>query len=108
MSTKITDSLLHHKETVSYQFFHKRQKLCDFSCLLKEREGRRLRRREQNHLEELEERERYLAQREHHLEAAERSCIGKCLVVCRPFQIFFGILFLIMEMLVFVSLLLTK
>ncbi|XP_046564132.1 LOW QUALITY PROTEIN: probable lysosomal cobalamin transporter [Haliotis rubra] len=43
-----------------------------------------------------------------HLEANDRSCIRKCLLVLRPFEMLFGFLFLLVALLIFISLLLTN
>jgi len=68
----------------------------------------RLTSRDRQQLEELEERDRFLARREQHLDDAQRSCLTKCLLVLRPLQIFFGIMFFLMELIIFLSLLLTN
>jgi LMBR1 domain-containing protein 1 len=56
----------------------------------------------------LEDDEEVMSRRERHLEAAEKSCLNKCFIVCRPFQVIFGIVFILIAALIFISLLLTK
>ncbi|KAL8570663.1 hypothetical protein ACOMHN_039098 [Nucella lapillus] len=56
----------------------------------------------------LEEEERQLVRQERHLEAQESSWLQKCLVLLRPFEVVLGLLFLLLGLLVFISLLLTN
>lgn len=56
----------------------------------------------------MDEEERLLQREERHLEVKERSVLQKCLLVLRLFEVVFGVLFFLVTLLVFVSLLLTK
>ena len=58
-------------------------------------------------ISEMEESEALMERKERHL-AAKDTCCQKCLVVLRPFQIVFGIVFIALALLIFISLLLTK
>lgn len=71
-------------------------------------DGRTMSRRDQRLLSQLEGEERVLIRRERHLQAANLSWLNKCLKCCRPFEMVFGILFLLFGLLIFVSLLLTR
>ena len=71
-------------------------------------DGRTMSRRDQRLLSRLEGEERVLCRRERHLQAANLSWLNKCLKCCRPFEMVFGILFLLFGFLIFVSLLLTR
>ena len=64
--------------------------------------------RDRRRIEDLEDEDRLMARREHNLERVERSCLAKCALILRPFQVVFGIIFFVMALLVFLSLLLTK
>ena len=65
-------------------------------------------RRDRRRLEELEERVEVMTRREQHLQATERSWLHKCAIILRPFQIVFGVVFLLVTLLIFLSLLLTR
>lgn len=58
--------------------------------------------------ENLAEEERLIGKRARLLENSEKSWLRKCLLLLRPFEIIFGVVFFLMAVLVFVSLLLTK
>ncbi|XP_005110319.1 probable lysosomal cobalamin transporter [Aplysia californica] len=66
--------------------------------------SRRTRERDQTTAEE----DSLLSRRERHLVAAEKSWLRKCRIVFRPFEIILGIIFFLVAMLVFISLLLTN
>ncbi|XP_067677707.1 probable lysosomal cobalamin transporter [Haliotis asinina] len=55
-----------------------------------------------------DEQDRLMERQLRHLEANDRSCIRKCLLVLRPFEMLFGFLFLLVALLIFISLLLTN
>ena len=57
--------------------------------------------RDRRRIEELEDEDRLMARREHNLERVERSCLAKCALILRPFQVVFGIIFFAMALLVF-------
>lgn len=63
--------------------------------------------RDRRLLSRLEEEERLLVRRERHLQAANLSWLNKCLRCCRPFEVIFGIFFLLFGLLIFISLFLT-
>lgn len=63
--------------------------------------------RDASRISDLEESEALMERKERHLEAKD-TCCQKCLVVLRPFQIVFGICFIALALLVFISLLLTN
>ena len=71
-------------------------------------DGHTMSRRDQRLLSRLQGEERVLARRERHLAAANLSWLNKCLKCCRPFEMVFGILFLLFGLLIFVSLFLTR
>lgn len=70
-------------------------------------DGRTMSGRDRRLLARLEGEERVLARRERHLQAANLSWLNKCLKCCRPFEMVFGIFYLLFGLLIFVSLLLT-
>ncbi|CAH3171745.1 unnamed protein product [Porites evermanni] len=69
--------------------------------------GRTVSGRDRRLLARLEGEERLLLRRERHLQAANLSWLNKCLRCCRPFEVIFGIFFLLFGLLIFVSLFLT-
>ncbi|XP_059144900.1 probable lysosomal cobalamin transporter [Physella acuta] len=58
--------------------------------------------------ENLAEEERLIGKRARLLENSEKSWLRKCFLLLRPFEIIFGVVFFLMAILVFVSLLLTN
>ncbi|CAL1530463.1 unnamed protein product [Lymnaea stagnalis] len=56
----------------------------------------------------LAEEERLMSRRERHLVASEKSWCRKCMILLRPFEIIMGVVFFLMALLVFISLLLTN
>jgi len=58
-------------------------------------------------LAQLEGEETTLVRRERHLQAANLSWLNKCLKCCRPFEVVFGIFYLLFGLLIIVSLFLT-
>ena len=70
--------------------------------------GSRTSARDRHRNTHLEEEERQLVRQERHLEAKEKSWCQKALVLLRPFEIVLGIVFFLIGLLVFISLLLTK
>jgi LMBR1 domain-containing protein 1 len=58
--------------------------------------------------EDLVEQGHLLARRERHLSASEKSWLRKCSVLLRPFEIVLGVVFFLLALLIFVSLLLTN
>lgn len=70
--------------------------------------GHSLSGRDQRLLARLEGEERVLVRRERHLQAANLSWLNKCLKCCRPFEMVFGLFFLLFGLLIFVSLVLTS
>lgn len=69
--------------------------------------GRTVSGRDRRLLARLEGEERLLLRRERHLQAANLSWLNKCLRCCRPFEVIFGVFFLLFGLLIFVSLFLT-
>ncbi|XP_064624509.1 probable lysosomal cobalamin transporter [Lineus longissimus] len=69
---------------------------------------RRMSAQDRREVDRLEEEEAVMGRRERHLVAAEKSCLNKCFILCRPFQVLFGIVFILIAALIFVSLLLTN
>ena len=65
-------------------------------------------RRNRRQIEELEEENRLIGTHEAELEQTENSVIHKCSIILRPFQVVFGILYFLIALLIFVSLLHTK
>ena len=63
---------------------------------------------ERSHLERLEQQARLLRRTSHNLEQRARSCLNRIFGLLRPFQMFFGLFFLCLGFLIFVSLLLTS
>lgn len=70
-------------------------------------DGQQMSSRDKRTLSELEEEEHVLVRRERHLESAQLGWISKCLKCCRPFEIVFGVFFLLFALLIFVSLFIT-
>lgn len=64
--------------------------------------------RDRTRIAELEENRRFVERQERHLAEEQSSCIRKCLLVFRPFEIFIGCFFLVIALLIFLSLLLTN
>ncbi|GAB1607377.1 probable lysosomal cobalamin transporter [Argonauta hians] len=64
--------------------------------------------RDQVRVAELEENRRFIERQERHLAEQQNSCLRKCLLVFRPFEIFVGVFCLLLTLLVFLSLLLTN
>ncbi|CAI9727329.1 Hypothetical predicted protein [Octopus vulgaris] len=64
--------------------------------------------RDQARISELEENRRFLERQERHLAEEQSSCLRKCLLVFRPFEIFVGVFCLLLTLLIFLSLLLTN
>ncbi|KAL9980898.1 hypothetical protein ACROYT_G009538 [Oculina patagonica] len=58
-------------------------------------------------LARLEGEEQVLVRRERHLQAANLGWLNKCLKCCRPFEVVFGVFFLLLGLLIAVSLFLT-
>ncbi|XP_020623548.1 probable lysosomal cobalamin transporter [Orbicella faveolata] len=63
--------------------------------------------RDRRTLARLEGEEKLLIRRERHLQAANLGWLNKCLKCCRPFEVVFGVLFLLLGLLIIVSLFLT-
>lgn len=57
---------------------------------------------------DLAEEDHLMARRERHLIALEKSWCHKCWILLRPFEIIVGIVFFLLALLIFISLLLTK
>eukprot|EP00058_Branchiostoma_floridae_P008074 XP_002593562.1 hypothetical protein BRAFLDRAFT_88503 [Branchiostoma floridae] len=74
---------------------------------VKYQDGRRMTNRDRKEMDELDEKLHLLRRRERHLLSAERSWLNKCFIVCRPFQMVFGIVFILLALIIFVSLLLS-
>lgn len=64
--------------------------------------------RDRTRIAELEENRRFVERQERHLAEEQNSCLRKCLLVFRPFEIFIGCFFLLIALLIFLSLLLTN
>eukprot|EP00106_Octopus_bimaculoides_P012063 XP_014779505.1 PREDICTED: probable lysosomal cobalamin transporter [Octopus bimaculoides] len=64
--------------------------------------------RDQARISELEENRRFLERQDRHLAEEQNSCLRKCLLVFRPFEIFVGVFCLLLTLLIFLSLLLTN
>ena len=69
--------------------------------------GRRVSSRDAARISDLEESEALMERQERHLQARD-TCCQKCWLILRPFAIVFGILLILVAVLVFLSLLLTK
>lgn len=69
--------------------------------------GRTMSGRDRRLLAQLEGEETTLVRRERHLQAANLSWLNKCLKCCRPFEVVFGIFYLLFGLLIIVSLFLT-
>ncbi|XP_066272446.1 probable lysosomal cobalamin transporter [Branchiostoma lanceolatum] len=74
---------------------------------VKYQDGRRMTSRDRREMDDLDEKLHLLRRRERHLLSAERSWLNKCFIVCRPFQMVFGIVFILLALIIFVSLLLS-
>ncbi|KAK3091500.1 hypothetical protein FSP39_020283 [Pinctada imbricata] len=59
-------------------------------------------------ISDLEESEHLMARQEKHLADKESSCLRKCLTILRPFEVIFGVIFILVTLLIFISLLLTN
>ena len=59
-------------------------------------------------LSKLEDKEKLLGRRQGRLAYAESKCCSNCFVICRPFQILFGVIFFLLAMLIAVSLVITR
>lgn len=71
--------------------------------------GRRnMSRRDRRRLEDMEEKVEVMSRREGFLQATEKSLLYRCRMVFRPFQIVFGVFFILITLLIFLSLLLTN
>lgn len=70
--------------------------------------GRNMSSRNRERVQDLEESERLMERREQHLTSKETSCLQKCLLIFRPFEVVFGVVFFLVTLLIFVSLLLTN
>lgn len=70
-------------------------------------DGRPMTGRDRRALERLEGEEKLLIRRERHLQAANLGWLNKCLKCCRPFEVVFGVIFLLLGLLIIVSLFLT-
>ncbi|XP_064605243.1 probable lysosomal cobalamin transporter [Liolophura sinensis] len=70
--------------------------------------GKRMSSRDRKRVSNLEESEHLLDREDAHLEACDKSLVQKCLVVLRPFEVIIGIVFILVALLVFISLLLTN
>ena len=70
-------------------------------------DGRPMTGRDRRTLAHLQGEEQVLIRRERHLQAANLSWLNKCLKCCRPFEVVFGVLFLLLGLLIIVSLFLT-
>ena len=63
--------------------------------------------RDATRVNELEKSEALIDRQDHHLEARDTLC-QRCCIVLRPFAIVFGIVLILVALLVFLSLLLSK
>lgn len=72
------------------------------------KDGKRMSARDRQKLEDLDETEHLFDRCDRHLEAEQKSWISKCLIICRPFEVVFGIVFILVDLLIFLSLLLAK
>ena len=70
-------------------------------------DGRTMSGHDRRLLARLEGEERVLVRRERHLQAANLSWLNKCLKCCRPFEVVFGVFYLLFGLLIVVSLFLT-
>ncbi|CAH1773431.1 unnamed protein product, partial [Owenia fusiformis] len=70
--------------------------------------GRPMRQRDRIKIAELEETDRLMSRQEAQLESRELSCLSKCSILLRPVEILAGIVFFLIALVVFVSLLLTN
>ncbi|KAL3867711.1 hypothetical protein ACJMK2_040577 [Sinanodonta woodiana] len=64
--------------------------------------------RDRQRISDLEESEHLIERQERHLVAKSKSCLEKCFMFLRPFEIVFGIFFILLTFLIFLSLLLTN
>ncbi|KAH9500668.1 putative lysosomal cobalamin transporter [Bulinus truncatus] len=58
--------------------------------------------------ENLSEQDHLMKRRQRHLQILEKSCFRKCMTFFRPLEIIFGVVFFILALLLFISLLLTN
>ncbi|XP_031550447.1 probable lysosomal cobalamin transporter [Actinia tenebrosa] len=73
----------------------------------KYKDGRSMHRRDRRQLSQLEDEEHLLTRQDRRLESAQLGWLNKCLKCCRPFEVVFGVFYLLFSLLLFVSLLLT-
>ena len=71
------------------------------------RPGQSMSSSDRRRIQELESQDVIMARRERHLVAFEHSCMRWCGMALRPLQLVFGIIFFLLAVLIFVSLLLT-
>lgn len=71
-------------------------------------DGRAMSSHDRRTLARLEGEEKLLVRRERHLQAANLGWLNKCLKCCHPFEVVFGIFFLLFGLLIIVSLFLTR
>ena len=71
-------------------------------------DGRPMSGHDRRTLTRLEGEEKLLVRRERHLQAANLGWLNKCLQCCRPFEVVFGVFFLLFGLLIIVSLFLTR
>ncbi|XP_013380006.1 probable lysosomal cobalamin transporter [Lingula anatina] len=70
--------------------------------------GRRISARDRRQIESLEDEEHLLERQERHLQAEANNCCSKCLKILRPLEMIAGIVFFLVALLIFLSLLLTN
>lgn len=70
-------------------------------------DGRPMTGHDRRTLARLEGEGKLLIRRERHLQAANLGWLNKCLKCCRPFEVVFGVVFLLLGVLIIVSLFLT-
>ena len=70
-------------------------------------DGRPMTGRDRRTLARLEGEEKILVRRERHLQAANLGWLNKCLKCCRPFEVVFGVFFLLFGLLIVVSMFIT-
>lgn len=70
-------------------------------------DGRPMTGRDRRTLARLEGEEKLLVRRERHLQAANLGWLNKCLKCCRPFEVVFGVFFLLFGLLIVVSMFIT-
>ena len=70
--------------------------------------GRKMNKKDKRELEELEKEERLLSRRSNVIEHHKTGWMAKCIRYTRPFQVIIGVILLLIAVVIFVSILLTR